>query len=204
MAVSVFPLGPIQTNSYVINNGSEAVAVDVGGDPAPIAKYLRDNHFSLKAICITHMHFDHLYGVAALAKDTGAPVYTPEKDAPLLGTEMSQGGLWNLPLVPSFESHPIHASENAVFGGMSCRVMHVPGHTPGSLAYYFPHENCVFTGDTLFEAAVGRTDFPFGNHEQLVAAIRSELLSLPKDTIVYPGHGPSTTISRELRDNPYL
>lgn len=204
MPVAVFPLGPIQTNSYVLHDGKNAVAIDVGGDPAPVSDYLSKNGLTLKAICITHMHFDHLYGVSALSKDTGAPVFTPEQDAPLLSTEMSKGGLWNLPEVPNFESHPIHACEQTSFGGMTCQVMHVPGHTPGSLAYYFPQEKCVFTGDTLFDGAVGRTDFPFGDHEQLVQAIRSELLSLPPDTTVYPGHGPSTTIAREKRTNPYL
>lgn len=204
MPVAVFPLGPIQTNSYILSENGLAVAIDVGGDPAPITKYLRDHKLELKAICITHMHFDHLYGVAALARETNAVVYTPAGDDVIINTELSKGGAWNLPLVEKFESVKIQAGDKPEIAGLECRILNVPGHTPGSVAYYFKKDKCVFVGDTLFLESIGRTDFPLGNHDQLVFSIKTELFSLPDDTVVYPGHGPETTIGYEKLHNAFL
>ena len=177
MSVAVFPLGPLETNCYIVSYEGQAVAIDVGGDPAPVSKYLKEHGLELKAICITHMHFDHLYGVAALAAET------------------------QFPAAPKFESVSIEPGNKTEFAGLECKVLSVPGHTPGSVAYYFKKEKCVFVGDTLFLESIGRTDFPFSSHEQLVTSIRSELFSLPDDTIVYPGHGPETSIGYEKGDN---
>lgn len=104
MSVAVFPLGPLETNCYIVSNEGQAVAIDVGGDPAPVSKYLKEHGLELKAICITHMHFDHLYGVAALAAETHATVYTPEKDKVIASTVLGQGGSSGFPAVPKFES----------------------------------------------------------------------------------------------------
>ena len=204
MSVAVFPLGPLETNCYIVSYEGQAVAIDVGGDPAPVSKYLKEHGLELKAICITHMHFDHLYGVAALAAETHATVYTPEKDKVIASTVLGQGGSSGFPAVPKFESVSIEPGNKTVFAGLECKVLSVPGHTPGSVAYYFKKEKCVFVGDTLFLESIGRTDFPFSSHEQLVTSIRSELFSLPDDTIVYPGHGPETSIGYEKEHNAFL
>ena len=102
MSVAVFPLGPLETNCYIVSYEGQAVAIDVGGDPAPVSKYLKEHGLELKAICITHMHFDHLYGVAALAAETHATVYTPEKDKVIASTVLGQGGSSGFPAVPKF------------------------------------------------------------------------------------------------------
>ena len=137
MPVATFPLGPLETNSYLLHNADQAVAVDVGGDPAPMLDYLRKHKLALAAICITHRHFDHLYGVATLEQATDAPVYVPKGDDSLAGTESSQGGLWGFPPVPPFSCRPMPEGEVS-FGGMDCRVLNTPGQTPGGVSSIFP------------------------------------------------------------------
>lgn len=202
MSVATFSIGPLGTNSYVIYEKQEACVIDVGGDPAPINKFLQDNSLKLTAICITHRHFDHLYGVADLASATGAPVFVPEKDEVLAAHEASTGGIWGMPPVPPFKANLLSAGTHK-FAGMECQVLETPGHTPGGVSYYFPAQNCVFTGDALFYRSLGRTDFPMGNHAQLLESIQSVLFKLPPATIVYPGHGPATSIGDEALHNPF-
>lgn len=203
MPIATFPIGPLSTNSYIINDTTEAVAIDVGGDPAPMLDYLQANKLLLAAICLTHMHFDHLYGVADLAAATGAPVLAPEGDRPIMDTESSNGGLWGMPRVKPFQTSQLPTGKT-MFGDMECIVLDTPGHTPGGVSLYFPKFKAVFTGDALFYRSLGRTDFPFGNHPRLLKSIKDTLFSLPDDTEVYPGHGPATTIGSEKRENPFV
>lgn len=202
MPIATFPLGPLSTNSYIINNGADAVAIDVGGEPAAMLEYLAAHSLTLAAICLTHMHFDHLYGVADLAEATGAPVYAPEGDNPILGTESARGGIWGLPQVKPFQMNPMPSGQTQ-FGNLACIVLDTPGHTPGGVSLYFPGQNAVFTGDALFYRSMGRTDFPGGNHQQLLKSINEQLFELPDNVEVYPGHGPATNIGDEKRQNPF-
>ncbi|MBR4741775.1 MAG: MBL fold metallo-hydrolase [Desulfovibrio sp.] len=202
MALANFPLGPLQTNSYLLHNANDAVAIDVGGDPSPMLAYLSDHKLTLKAICITHMHFDHIYGVHALAESTKAKVFCPAKDDVIAHTEASLGGIWGFPKVTAFKSETMPLGETS-FAGMSCLVLETPGHTPGSVSLYFNEEKVVFSGDALFYQSIGRTDFPMGSLEQLMDSIRNKLFSLPGKTRVLPGHGPETTIEDEKVNNPY-
>lgn len=203
MAIAVFPIGPLSTNSYIISQGQDAVAIDVGGEPGPILAYLTEHKLLLIDICLTHMHFDHLYGVAELAEATGAPVLAPEGDGAIMTTESARGGIWGMPKVPEFKTRPLALGKN-VFGGMQCEVLSTPGHTPGGVSFYFPSQNAVFTGDALFYRSLGRTDFPGGDHGQLLRSIKNILFELPDATVVYPGHGPSTTIGEEKIHNPFI
>ena len=202
MPYSVYPLGPLETNSYLVYKDGQAVVIDAGGDPAPILHDLRAKGLTLAAICLTHRHFDHMYGVATLVKETGAPVYSPVHDACLIGTESSDGGIWGFPPVPAFESRDLPTGQQ-VFGGMACTVLDTPGHTPGGVSYYFPDEKAVFTGDAIFYRSLGRTDFPGGDHATLLHSIRKVLFALPEETAVLPGHGPATSIGNERRNNPF-
>ncbi|MDR2850969.1 MAG: MBL fold metallo-hydrolase [Desulfovibrio sp.] len=202
MPVADFPLGPLQTNSYLLHNDTLAIAVDVGGDPAPMLDYLVGHKLRLTAVCITHRHFDHLYGVSALAGATAAPVYAPTGDDSLAATESGQGGIWGFPPVTPFDSLPMPTGK-ASFCGMDCEVLQTPGHTPGGISLYFPAENLVFTGDTLFYRSIGRTDFPGGDHAALLRSITGTLFCLPPETLVYPGHGPATRIEDECEHNPF-
>ena len=202
MPIATFPLGPLGTNSYILNTGANAVAIDVGGDPAPMLEYLAAQKLTLDAICLTHRHFDHVYGVASLAEATGAPVYSPAGDEVIATTESGMGGIWGMPPVTPFASKPMPVGETQ-FGGMECIVLDTPGHTPGGVSLYFPAEKAVFTGDALFYRSMGRTDFPGGSQDQLLHSIRDVLFRLPDDVTVYPGHGPATTIGDERRQNPF-
>ncbi len=202
MAVATFPIGPLQTNSYLIHNGPRAVAIDVGGDPEPMLEYLKAHRLKLDAICITHRHFDHIYGVAALEDATGSLIYVPQGDDSLAETESGKGGIWGFPEVPEFTGCRIPTGK-VILGDMLCEVLETPGHTPGGVSYYFPNENVVFTGDALFYRSIGRTDFPGGDHDTLLRSVRDVLFKLPAETLVYPGHGPASKIGDEAANNPF-
>ena len=203
MRITTFPIGPLGTNCYVIDNGREALTIDVGGDPAPITAFLKNQGLTLLAILITHMHFDHLYGVRALQDATGVPCYVPAGDDCIANTEVARGGIWGMPLVPEFTSTRL-PGKNILIGGFTCRVLPCPGHTPGGVSYYFEQAGVVFTGDSLFYRSLGRTDFPGGNHAQLIRSVRESLFTLPASTTAYPGHGPETTIGDEKAHNPFV
>lgn len=203
MRITSFPLGPIETNSYILDNGRDALSIDVGGDPAPILAFLQKEKLTLLAILVTHRHFDHLYGIHALQEALHVPAYVPTGDDCIAQTESSRGGIWGMPLVPDFEATPL-PGKNLIIGSFACRVLLTPGHTPGGVSYYFEKAKAVFTGDALFYRSLGRTDFPGGNHAQLVRSIRENLFTLPADTTAYPGHGPETNIGEERLENPFI
>lgn len=202
MSIATFPLGPLSTNCFVINQDKRAVAIDIGGPPQDVLVYLAKNGFTLEAILLTHCHFDHMYGVAELAKSTGVPVYAPEKDKVIADSEAGKGGIWGMPPVEAFLPVWLPLGKTN-FAGMECYVLETPGHTPGGVSFYFPSQNCVFTGDALFYRSIGRTDFPMGDHQQLLKSIHEKLFTLPDSTLVYPGHGPSTSIGVEKKENPF-
>ena len=203
MHVNSFPLGPLGTNSYILDNGIEALAIDVGGDPADMLAFLSKNNLKLLAILITHRHFDHLYGVAALQKVLDVPCYLPSGEDVLRDSEAAQGGIWGMPMVPAFSETSLSEGSTRI-GSFEITVLNTPGHTPGSVSYYIREAGCVFTGDALFYRSVGRTDFPMGDHQKLLASIRENLFTLPPETIVYPGHGPQSSIGDERQHNPFV
>jgi len=203
MDITSYPLGPLETNCLVAAAGQSAVVVDVGGDPAPVLRYLQEKNLTLEAILLTHLHCDHLYGVAALAGATGARALAGAEDAMLMDTELGRGGFMGLPAVPPFAWEPVAPGELALLG-QSCRVLATPGHSAGSRSYYFPDAGVVFAGDLLFYRSVGRTDFPGGDFDTLIRSVVAEIFSLPEATVVYPGHGPATTVGDEKRHNPFF
>ncbi len=199
MRINIFSLGLLATNSYLLDNNGQALVIDAGGDPAPILDVIKKDNLSLTAILITHRHFDHLYGVSALQKaGGGCPAYVPGGDAPLGSLE----SIWGMPPVPEFEETPF--DDTLDLPGFEVRVLRTPGHTPGGVSFYFPEAGSVFTGDVLFYRSIGRTDFPMGNQQALLQSIRQQLFTLPDETVVYPGHGPETTIGDERRHNPFI
>lgn len=202
MPIVTFALGPLETNCYLLHDTTQAVAVDVGGDPADMLDFLRERGLMLTHILITHQHFDHLYGVAALQQATGAQTLAPAADDCLRASSVGRGGQWGLPLVPDFAAEPLPLGEQR-FGAFAMQVLETPGHTPGSVSLYVQEEKAVFTGDALFYRSVGRTDFPGGDAAQLIRSIRTGLFTLPEDTRVFPGHGPETRVGDERAGNPY-
>jgi len=203
MHVETFNLGPIETNSYLAVEGSRAVAVDAGGDPAPMLRYLSSHSLTLTHILLTHLHFDHTLGAKALEAATGAAILASAADGYLLEIELGRGGFLNFPTVPSYEYTPAPEGEINLLG-QPCEALATPGHTPGSLSYYFPQSGVVFVGDLIFYGSVGRTDFPGGSHDILIASVKEKIFTLPGGTILYPGHGPETSVERERLHNPYF
>lgn len=202
MSVQTFPLGPLETNCHIVYNQNEAIVVDPGGDPQEVINFLQEHKLKLQAILLTHLHFDHIYGVAALHKATGAPVMSPPGDAQLMKSEFGAGGVWGFPKVEGFDSTPLKTGA-LTLGSLHCEVLDTPGHTPGSMSFYFASEDAVVTGDVLFYRSVGRTDFPGGDQDTLLNSIRDQIFALPDNTAVYPGHGLNTVVGDEKHNNPY-
>ena len=202
MEVHTFSLGPLETNCYLVVNGSEALAVDPGGDPAQVVTFLKQKGLRLAAILNTHLHFDHISGNAALAKATGAPIYLNTEDLFLL--DVICGNRTAAHIIEPFEYQTLEAGE-ITCAGLRVTVIHTPGHSPGSLSYYLPDHGVLFSGDVLFYRDTGRSDLPGGSRPVLEdESIRGKLYQLPDQTLVYPGHGPSTNIGGEKVENHWV
>jgi hydroxyacylglutathione hydrolase len=200
LAVDRFVMAQAQENCYAVRaerGASEAVVIDPGDGAAQLRLELAA---SCAAILITHGHWDHLLGVADLAEGTGAQVYMPELERPVL--ENPREFFPEIAIRPYRADVGLHGDETLELAGISFETLHVPGHSPGHLAFYA--DGCLFSGDVLFEGGVGRTDLPFSDWETLVDSIRTLVERFPPETVVYPGHGPETTLGAELARNPFL
>ena len=204
LAVDTLSLGQIGTNCYLVRSGRgvvEAVVVDPGADVAEIHLTLARSGATCAAILLTHSHYDHFGALAELAEGTGAPVWLPERE---LEVFRRPGDFY--PGFPirhySGEATTLAGGEAVEAAGISFQVTAVPGHSPGHLAYFA--DGCLFSGDVLFAGSVGRTDLPVGDWDELLDSIRSLAPAYPPETVVYPGHGPATTLGAELARNPFL
>jgi glyoxylase-like metal-dependent hydrolase (beta-lactamase superfamily II) len=204
LRVDQLPLGPIGTNCYVVRaeeSSSDAVVVDPSGDAAELRTELARLGTRCVAILVTHGHWDHLLGVGELATETGAPVFMPEGERVLLeepGPYVPAG----IAMTPYTPDVLLSGGESFELAGIGFDVLSVPGHSPAHLAY--AAGGCLFSGDVLFQGSVGRTDLPGASWETLLASIRSLVEAYPPETLVYPGHGPATTLGDELARNPFL
>jgi len=204
LRVDQLSLGPMGTNCYVVRAeaaSGDAVVVDPSGDATELRLTLARLGASCKAILVTHGHWDHLLGVADLAEGTGAPVHMAEGERMLLEDPagFTPPGVTLRPYTPDVL---LAGGETVELAGIAFEVLAVPGHSPAHLAYHA--DGCLFSGDVLFAGSVGRTDFPGSDWDTLVVSIRMLVDTLPPETVVYPGHGPTTTLGAELERNPFL
>ncbi len=204
LAVDGLQLGAMGTNCYLVRrdrSASEAAVVDPGADAAEIRLALARTGARCAAILLTHSHYDHFGALADLAEGTGAPVWLPEGELDVFRRPADF-----FPGVPlrayEGEATLLSGGETVETAGISFQVRHVPGHSPGHLAYYA--DGSLFSGDVLFAGSVGRTDLPFGDWDALLDSIRMLVEVYPPETAVYSGHGPPTTLGAELARNPFL
>jgi hydroxyacylglutathione hydrolase len=202
LVVDSFVLGAYQSNCYVVRSergAAEAVVIDPGDDPTPLRLELAGMGARTGGILVTHTDVDHIGGVAALAEGTGAEVWAPAGEVDALRAGEPRGGLRVAPHDPM---HTVTGGDAISVAGVAFDVVDVPGHSPGHVAFHA--EGHLFSGDLLFAGSVGRVDLPGGDWETLLASVRELVDRFPADTVVHPGHGPATTLERELRTNPFL
>lgn len=207
MDVRMFTVGPVQENAFLIrrDGGDRALLVDPGDEAPKLLGAIEALGVTLDAILLTHCHFDHIGAVAPVAQATGAPVYCPEIEVPLLQDIMAYVP-W--PGFGPFENHdPEHTvagGERLQLAGFDIDVLFTPGHSPGHVTYAFDGENALFSGDVLFQQSIGRTDLPGGDHATLLASIATLLERFDDATVVHPGHMGLTTLGAERASNPFL
>jgi hydroxyacylglutathione hydrolase len=201
-------VGMVQENTWIARrDGAEtAILVDPGDEPDKIQAALDDLGVkTVEAILLTHCHFDHVGAVAPMAKATGAPVYCPKLEVPVLADIMA----WvPWPGIGPFESYDadetLEGGEKLELAGLEIDVLFTPGHSPGHVTYSIPSERVILSGDVLFQGSIGRTDLPGGDHQRLLQSIGELLEALPDETDVLPGHMAPTTLGAERATNPFL
>lgn len=199
--------GPIQENAYVLHleGQHEAVIIDAGDEAGRLAEAIKALGLKPVQLLATHGHFDHVGAVDGLAKAFGAPFAMHTADKFLLEQLEDTAAFYGLqPTKEPQVGQALQGGETLKVAGLELKVLATPGHTPGGLCYYHAASGSLFSGDTLFEGSVGRSDTEGGSHEVLIQSIHRQLLTLPDATRVYPGHGDATTIGDERKQNPHL
>lgn len=200
-------VGPVAENSYLISKEGtgKALLVDPGDEADRLMQPLAEKGLELEAILLTHCHFDHIGAVAPIARATGAPVYCPEIEVPILADVMAYVP-W--PGIGPYESYDadrtVSGGEHLSLAGMEIDVIFTPGHSPGHVTYSIPEAGLLLSGDVLFQGSVGRVDLPGGDWDTLLESIRLLITTFPGETQVLPGHMGVTTLAAELATNPFL
>ncbi len=200
-----FPVGPLQCNCTVLGDTETGLGYvfDPGGDPKRIMEVVTTLGLKIEALVHTHAHLDHFLAAADIHNLTGASVCLHPDDRWLWDSLESQCHMFGIPYNPAPDpDHWLDDEESLRCGNGLC--IHTPGHTPGSMSFYFADQGLLLAGDTLFLGSVGRTDLPGGNTNQLKKSIQRRLYTLDENTLVIPGHGPRTTIGAEMRHNAFI
>lgn len=206
MKIEHFIVGVVGTNCYFAVNEEtkECLVIDPGDYAKMLAGKITEAGYKPVAILLTHGHFDHIMGVEGLRTQFDLPVYVHEDDAQMMEVPRLNACAMIGANVSVKADHTVKDGDILNLAGMEIHVLHTPGHTPGGVCYYFPKEEVLFSGDTLFCESVGRTDLPGGSMSALVRSIKEKVLKLPDLTIVYTGHGEPTKIGEEKRYNPFI
>ncbi|MDP4145558.1 MAG: MBL fold metallo-hydrolase [Bacillota bacterium] len=218
MIIKVIPVGPLEVNCYVLmdEETKETLILDPGGDASKITKAVEDLNGQVKLILFTHGHIDHIGAAAELKSKYNVPIYINEKDDKLIAegivvySSLYQDGAIDKNLFIDGncafgdKASNIHVEDNQIIklGSLEMKCLETPGHTPGGMCFIV--DKYVFTGDTLFQSSIGRTDFPGGDFSTLISSIKDKLMPLQDDVTVFPGHGPKSSIGFERKNNPYL
>ena len=201
--VGCLTLGMLGNNTYFLHKDGEydCIIIDPARDGEMLVTRLREKGLTIKAIFLTHAHFDHILGVEGIKKLCDAPIYGGKKDVDgFLDPEMNQSVKVNKQISIKLD-HELEDGDEITVGSMTCKVIATPGHTPGGVCFYFEDDNILFSGDTLFYETYGRTDFENGSSADMKRSVE-RLLKLPEETKVYPGHNDFTTIEHERKYNP--
>ena len=212
MKIKTFEFNPLGVNTYVLyDKTGECVVIDAScffpDERELLLNFILDNNLVVKHLLNTHLHFDHVFGVNFMASQFGLKLQVHPDDVFLLDNLPQQlqmfGFNTNVDYAPEIGNY-LKENDIISFGEQQLKVLHVPGHSPGSIVFYNEKEKFAVVGDVLFNGSIGRTDLPGGNFDQLIEGIRTKLFTLPDDTEIYSGHGPKTTIGQEKKHNPFV
>ncbi|WP_106497149.1 MBL fold metallo-hydrolase [Lentibacillus sp. Marseille-P4043] len=205
MKIEGMSLGPLGTNCYIVYNEQHAIIVDPGSDAEKVVSFIEQEKVAPKAIVLTHAHFDHIGAVEALRSHYGIDVYLHQEEKDWLeDPKLNGSSLFIGEEIKTRKAEKSLTPGKLQIATFTFNILHTPGHSPGSVSIVCQDKSIVFGGDALFQQGIGRTDLPGGNMEQLINSIREKLYHLDDSYVVYPGHGPATTIGEEKRNNPFV
>jgi len=209
MVVESYTVGPFSQNTYLLTHKGEGLLIDPGFyDPTEYQQFKRDlaeNEIELLAILLTHAHIDHVLGIDKVLADIDLPVYLNHSDLYLWNNFPNQAAMFGVRTAGfDFIPHPLPETSGMTLGSFTFDVLYTPGHSPDHVSLYFKNENQLIAGDVLFNQSIGRTDLYKGNFDTLAKSIREKLYTLPENTVVWPGHGPKTTIGFEKVNNGFV
>lgn len=210
ISIKRFEFNPFRENTYVISDDTgECLILDPGcQEPEEqdlLLAYFEENQLKPVKIVNTHCHIDHILGTAFLHDQLKLPFLIHPQEKPLLKASIAQGEFFGLEVkIPPEPTDYLNEGDTVTFGNSMFEVIHIPGHSPGGIVLLNKEQQCMFTGDVLFQGSIGRTDLPGGDYDSLVNSIRQKLLLLDPEIRVYPGHGPDTTIGIEKQSNPFF
>jgi glyoxylase-like metal-dependent hydrolase (beta-lactamase superfamily II) len=208
--IKTFTFNPVQENTYILyNENNECIIIDPGcyfdSEKEELTAFIKNHKLEPQLLLNTHCHLDHVFGNKFIAEEFKLTLNTHLLEKEILEMAPASGLMFNLPF-DNYQGEVIYLKEGDVIslGDDELKVIHAPGHSPGSICFYCAKQNFLFGGDVLFQNSIGRTDLPYGDHDALIKNIKEKLFKLPPAVTVYPGHGPETTIESEIKGNPYL